>query len=144
SAAAQPLRGGRPATWASSGDAGLEWRGAKQILKVGESHRWAAVWILMASTGMRRGEVLGLRWTDVDLKGSTVTIRSTRICYGKAAAPSTPKTARRNRTPPIGPATLSPLRGWKRTQTAERLQIGGGWQETGLVVTKIAGTARNP
>jgi len=32
------------------------------------SHRWAGVWSLLATTGMRRGEVLGLRWSDVDLK----------------------------------------------------------------------------
>ena len=35
----------------------------------------------MATTGMRRGEILGLRWSDVDLAAGTVTIRSTRIRY---------------------------------------------------------------
>ena len=93
---------------------------------------------------MRRGEVLGLRWTDVDLKASTVTIRSTRIRYGKTTAASTPKTARGNRTIAIGPATLSALKAWKRTQTAERFKIGGRWQETGLVVTNVDGAAPNP
>jgi integrase len=101
--------------------------------------------MLMASTGMRRGEVLGLRWTDIDLKGSTITIRSTRIRFGKTTATSTPKTARGNRTIAIGPATLSALRAWKRTQTTERLQVGARWQgEHGLVVTNIDGAAPNP
>lgn len=117
----------------------------RRFVKAAESHRWAAVWMLMASTGMRRGEVLGLRWTDVDLKAATITIRSTRIRYGKTTAASTPKTARGNRTIAIGPATLSALKAWKRTQTAERLQIGGGWQgEHGLVVTNLDGSAPNP
>ena len=80
------------------------------FVKAVESHRWAGVWMLMASTGMRRGEVLGLRWSDVDFAGSTLTIRSTRIRYGKTTATSTPKTARGNRTIAIGPATLSALK----------------------------------
>jgi integrase len=81
----------------------------------------------------------------LDLNGATVTIRSTRIRYGKTTATSTPKTARGNRTIAIGPATLSALRAWKRTQTTERLQIGGEWQgDHGLVVTTIDGTAPNP
>ena len=46
-------------------------------------HRWAGVWALMATTGMRRGEVLGLRWPDVDLDAGSVTIRSTRVRFGK-------------------------------------------------------------
>ena len=117
----------------------------RRFVRATESHRWAAVWMLMASTGMRRGEVLGLRWTDVDLKASTVTIRSTRIRYGKTTAISTPKTARGNRTIAIGPATAVALKAWKRMQTAERLQVGGGWQgEHGLVVTNVDGTAPNP
>jgi len=115
------------------------------FVKAVESHRWAGVWMLMASTGMRRGEVLGLRWSDVDLAGSTVTIRSTRIRYGKTTATSTPKTARGNRTIAIGPATRSALKAWKRTQTTERLQVGSRWQgEHGLVATNIDGTAPNP
>ena len=88
----------------------------RRFVRATETHRWAAMWMLMASTGMRRGEVLGLRWTDVDLKASTVTIRSTRIRYGKTTAISTPKTARGNRTIAIGPATAVALKAWKRMQ----------------------------
>ena len=58
---------------------------------------------------------------------------------------STPKTARGNRTIAIGPATAVALKAWKRMQTAERLQVGGGWQgEHGLIVTNVDGTAPNP
>ena len=70
------------------------------------SHRWAGIWALMSTTGMRRGEILGLRWSDVELAAGTVTIRSTRIRYGTTIATSTPKTARGNRTISIGPATV--------------------------------------
>ena len=108
-------------------------------------HRWAGIWALMATTGMRRGEILGLRWSDVDLTAGTVTIRSTRIRYGTTIVASSPKTARGNRTIAIGPATTAGLKAWKRTQTAERLLMGAGWQDTaGLVVTVADGTAPNP
>jgi len=137
--AADPPRGRAPEMRAWTGDE------LRRFVKATESHRWGAVWMLMASTGMRRGEALGLRWTDVDLKGATITIRSTRIRYGKTTATSTPKTARGNRTVAIGPTTLAALKGWKRAQTAERLLIGGEWRgDHGLVVTNIDGTAPNP
>jgi integrase len=110
-----------------------------------QSHRWAGVWSLMATTGMRRGEVLGLRWSDVDLEAGTVTIRSTRIRFGTTVAASTPKTSRGNRTISIGPATVAALRAWKRQQSADHLLIGAGWQDrTGLVVTIADGAAPNP
>jgi integrase len=109
------------------------------------THRWSAVWSLVATTGMRRGEVLGLRWTDVDLDARTVRIQSTRIRYRSTIATSTPKTARGNRTIAIGPAIVNALRAWKRQQTSERLLIGEAWVNTdGLVVTNVDGSAPNP
>ena len=58
---------------------------------------------------------------------------------------STPKTARGNRTISVGPATVSAFRAWKRTQAADRLLMGAGWQDTaGLVVTVADGSAPNP
>ena len=109
-----------------------------------QSHRWAAIWTLMATTGMRRGEVLGLRWIDIDLDAGTVTIRSTRIRYGNNVSSSTPKTARGNRTIAIGPATTASLRSWKREQAADRLLCGPAWHDSGLVVTLGDGTPPDP
>ena len=109
------------------------------------SHRWAGVWSLLATTGMRRGEVLGLRWSDVDLDAGTVTIRSTRVRFGTTITTSTPKTARGNRTIAIGPATAAALRAWKRRQSADRLLAGALWADSsGLVVTNVNGSAPNP
>ena len=136
---ADPPRGRAPEMRAWTGEE------IRRFVKASDSHRWGPVWMLMASSGMRRGEVLGLRWSDVDLKAGTATIRSTRIRYGKTTTTSTPKTARGNRTIAIGPTTLAALRAWKKTQTAERLQMGAGWRgEHGLVVTNVDGSAPNP
>lgn len=110
------------------------------------SHRWAGIWALIFTTGMRRGEVLGLRWSDVDLDGGTVTIRSMRIRYGTTVQTSTPKTARGNRTIALGPAVTASMRAWRKQQTEDRLLMGEGWQnvDDNLVVTLADGTAPNP
>lgn len=108
-------------------------------------HRWAGIWALMATTGLRRGEVLGLRWSDVDLDAATITVRSTRVRFGTTIATSTPKTARGNRTVALGPTVVAGLRAWRSTQNADRLRMGAGWQNAGdLVVTLADGAAPNP
>jgi len=83
------------------------------------THRWAAIWALIFTTGMRRGEVLGLRWSDVDLDAGTITIRSTRTRYGTTIDTSTPRhqrqlagtgRSRSGRLPPLpcAPAHVMP------------------------------------
>lgn len=109
-------------------------------------HRWSGIWSMIATTGMRRGEVLGLRWSDLDLDAGTVTIRATRIRFGTTVESSTPKTARRNRTIALGPNVIANLRSWRKMQTKDRLAMGAGWQnvEVDLVVTVADGSAPNP
>lgn len=117
----------------------------RSFLRHVSTHRWAGIWTLMATTGLRRGEVLGLRWRDVDLEAGTITVRSTRVRFGTTITASTPKTERGNRTIALGPATSAALRQWRKTQSAERLAMGAGWADTdGLVVTAADGTAPNP
>jgi integrase len=89
--------------------------------------------------------VLGLRWSDIDLEAGTVTIRSTRVRFGKTTVTSTPKTARGNRTIAVGPVVVSALRAWRRQQAADRLLMGAGWRNSdNLLVTIADGSAPNP
>lgn len=109
------------------------------------THRWAGVWALLATTGMRRGEALGLRWRDLDLDAGRVTIQSTRVRFANRVERSTPKTARGNRTITVGPATVAALRAWRKQQASDRLLMGAGWQNgDDLVVTIADGSAPNP
>jgi integrase len=137
--AADPPRGRSPEMAAWTADE------LRRFIASTAEHRWSAIWTLIATTGMRRGEVLGLRWGDVDLDAGTVTIRSTRIRYGTTVEASTPKTARGNRTIAIGPTVVAMLRGWRKRQAEERMLMGAGWGNVGdLVVTIADGTAPNP
>ena len=69
-----------------------------------------ALWVVLATTGLRRGEALGLKWRDVDLARGTVAIRQTVIELGGRATTSTPKTARGRRVVAIDPYTIDKLR----------------------------------
>ena len=100
--------------------------------------------LLTATTGMRRGELLGLRWQDVDLDDSRVQVRQTYISINNRPTFSTPKTAKSRRSIALDPATLSALRDHKKRQLEERLSYGPGYVDTGLVFVREDGTAIHP
>lgn len=81
-----------------------------------KEHPLAPAFVLAASTGMRRGEVLGLRWSDVDLDQRTVAVRQTVINVAYKVTMSEPKTARGRRTISIDPATAAVLRAHRESQ----------------------------
>ncbi len=95
-------------------------------------------------SGMRRGEILGLRWDGLDASGSTTTV--TRQWkpgeHGFVLGP--PKTDRGRRTVDIDAETLAVLKGWRRSQHEERMVFDGVWLDTGHVFTRKDGRAHDP
>ena len=106
--------------------------------------REGAWWRLLATTGMRRGELLGLRWSDIDLDAARLAIRQTVTMVGNAPEVGTPKSRAGVRRVALDAGTVAALRSWKATQAAERLVIGQGWQGGDLVVTEPDGSAVHP
>jgi integrase len=106
--------------------------------------RMAALWHLAASTGMRRGEILGLRWSDVDLDAATLTIRQTIVVVDSKPVLSEPKTGAGRRTLALDPATVTALRSHRARQAQERLAWGAAWQDVGLVFVREDGQLVNP
>ncbi|AFV76340.1 site-specific recombinase XerD [Thermus oshimai JL-2] len=94
----------------------LELREVAALLEALEAHpdpRTALALRLCLACGLRRGEVLGLRWEDLDLEAGTLTVRRTvGVIRGKGVV-GTPKTQRAYRTVPIPHATLLRLRGYR-------------------------------
>lgn len=97
------------------------------------------LWRMTAMSGMRRGEVLGLRWDDLDVKASTVTVNRQwkRGDRGLVLAP--PKTDRGRRTIDIDAETVDVLKRWRRVQLEERMAQEGDRQDTGFIFTRQDG-----
>jgi integrase len=111
----------------------------RRFLESASTDRLYPLWQLTAMSGMRRGEVLGLKWPDLDFKAATVTINRQwkRGETGLVLAP--PKTDRGRRTTDIDAETISTLREWRRLQLEERIAYAGSWQDSGFVFTRIDG-----
>jgi integrase len=97
--------------------------------------RWAPLWHLATATGMRRGELMGLRWADVDLDAAVVSVERSATQVGRDRVTTTPKNHERRKIA-IDPHTVSVLRTWRTTQAAERLAWGPAYVDVeGLVFT---------
>jgi integrase len=91
----------------------------RQFLHVAMTHRLGpAIW-LAAMTGMRRGEVLGLRWSDIDLDAATLSIRRSVSCTGYQVHTTPTKTRTSRRAVDLDQRTVAVLRDWRHHQLAE-------------------------
>jgi integrase len=106
--------------------------------------------LLAATTGMRRGEVLGLRWSDVDLDQGRVTVRQTMTAIRDVdtgrhvIVTGEPKTAKSRRSVPLPAQTVAALRAHRKVQAQQRLMAGPGWTDHGLVFGEPNGQPIHP
>lgn len=100
---------------------------------------------LDASTGMRRGEVLGVRWKDLDLDAGALAVRQTvtTVQYEIIIRPVA-KSDGSTRQIALDKETVAVLRAWKKRQLEERVKIGAAYQDSGLVFTKVDGSVLHP
>jgi integrase len=104
----------------------------------------ASMWILLATTGLRRAEALGLRWDDVDQEGARVTIRAALSYVGTRAVLTEPKTSSCRRIVSLPAVTVSALRGHRARQAAVRLEMGPEYQDDGFVFAGPDGAPLKP
>jgi integrase len=104
----------------------------------------APVFELAAGTGMRRGELAGLPWTEVDFDAGVVHVTTARVQAGWEVVEGGPKTEAGRREIPLTARDAAVLRAWKARQSARRLEIGKAWHDTGLVFTQDDGRAWHP
>ena len=116
------------------------------ILKAAESSRYYPALVLIASTGLRKGECLALRWdSDVlNLDEGWLKVRRTLGRIGDRLVISEPKTDRARRTMPLSPAVVTMLRKHRAAQAAEKLRASNQWQDSGLVFTTDLGGPVDP
>lgn len=90
--------------------------------------------------GLRRGEILALRWPDVDLKAGNLRVRGTLKWRSRTEwYVDTPKTKAGDRVVPLTDHLVDRLKAHKRAQAAERLAAGDQWQNLGFVVCEPVG-----
>jgi site-specific recombinase XerC len=82
--------------------------------------RLSSLWHLIAMTGMRRGEAIGLRWIDVDLEAGRLSVRRALIPINREVVVSEPKTAKGRRVVALDPGTVEVLKGQAARQLASR------------------------
>ena len=106
--------------------------------------RLYALWRLMAMTGMRRGEALGLRWSDVDMEAGCISINRALVPVNGVVYISEPKTKRGRRTIALDPETLAALKAHAAGQLNEQSEWGEGWVDTSHVFTREDGQPLSP
>jgi len=125
---------------------------ARALIHAAEGSSLHALYVVALSSGGRRGELLGLRWADVDMEAGSIRItrtlvRGTRPGERQADGPpkvewsfAEPKTSSSRRTITIGRTALEALRLHRKVQTEERLGAGRAWQDGDLVFPSAFGT----
>lgn len=115
--------------------------------EVADKHRDAGAWRLTLC-GMTRADVMGLRWSDIDLEAGAATVRQGRVILdGKDDYTGDTKSAQRKRTVPfetIEPGTVALLRSMKARQAEEKLAAGAAYRDSGYVVVNELGEPLRP
>ena len=103
-----------------------------------DQDRLRALWVLAASTGMRRRDLLGLAWGNVNLGAQRLAVADTLVMVGRKPMLRTfeAKSAAARRTVALDTATVEILRKHRRRQLKERMSAGPIWEDTGLVFTR--------
>jgi len=102
-------------------------------------HAWE-----LALYGLRRGEIAGLRWADLNMTGKTLVIANNRVSAGGATVENDPKSEASRRELPLPTRLAKVLRAAKKRQTAERLALGEHYGPGDYVVCNEIGQPYNP
>ncbi|MCL4425507.1 MAG: site-specific integrase, partial [Firmicutes bacterium] len=123
----------------------LDVDGVQAFLAAAKSTRFYALWLLGITTGLRRGELLGLRWQDVDLEAGAVVVRQTLICLrGKILVQPRAKTERSIRAVSLPETAVEALREHRERQTKERATFGEEYEDHDLVFCRPEGRPMDP
>lgn len=117
---------------------------AEAFLVAARSDRLYAAWVLFLARGLRRGELAGLKWQDVDLDAGWARIVRTRLSVGGRVMDSQPKTDAGRRSLPLDAGLVVVLRAHRKRQLEERLSWGAAWQDTGYLFAREDGSPMHP
>jgi integrase len=117
---------------------------AARLLEVTSGTRFELPVAIAIATGMRRGEILALRWSDIEPDLSLARVRRSIQPTAEGLVFEQPKTKRSRRAVAL-PAFLAPyLTAQRASQAGRKQRLGAGWHENDLVIDRGDGTPRNP
>lgn len=124
--------------------AGLDPIAARALLVKIADDRLFALYLCAIVLGLRRGELLGLTWTAVDLDGGRLAVRQALSWVDGRAVIQPPKTRASRRVIPLPDVVVLALREHQKRQDAERAEAGETWEETGFVFSTRRGRPMSP
>ncbi len=114
---------------------------ARALLGAARGEKLEALYVLALTTGMRQGELLGLKWEDVEMESGTLHVRRTlSTAMGEGFSFNPPKTSKSRRSIKIPQLALQSLRRHRTAQLEERMKVAGLWKDHDLVFTTGVGT----
>ena len=140
--AANPPRGGQKSDGIHAWDAATLRSFLEASSQAGD--RLHALWVLLATTGMRRGEAVGLRWSDLDLEAGRLRVVQTIIQTRSKVSIGEPKTAHGRRPIALDKGTVAVLRDHRRRMLEERMLVGTDFDNQGLVFHQADGQWLHP
>lgn len=116
----------------------------RRFLEAAKGERLEALLVLALTTGMRRGELLALRWKDVDLDRSVLAVTGSLQGQSRPTLSiGTPKSGK-SRSVALGTVAVTALREHRKRQAQEQLLVGGEWRDVGLVFSTEFGDFLSP
>lgn len=109
-----------------------------------EDDRLAALYVVAASTGLRRGELCGLHWSDVSYDPPRLSVRRSRVQYGTTVVDKGPKTAKSARTLPLPAATVVALRRHQAKQAEEKMANRMDYTDADMIFADEIGRPLRP
>lgn len=110
-----------------------------------EPIQYRTIILLLINTGLRRGELCGLEWKDIDFKNAVLYVRrNTLYLPDRGIYDDTPKTASSQRAIKLPANCIPMLKEYRAWQAAERLKLGDQWQEHDRLFTRWNGEPIHP
>jgi integrase len=116
----------------------------RRLLDAAAEDRLEALYMLAVHTGMRQGEMLALRWQDVDIENAVLSVRRTLTRRGGKVAFGEPKTKKSRRSIRLTPQAVDALRAHLERQLRDMEILGDHYQDQGLIFTTDTGAPINP
>lgn len=117
---------------------------ARRFLDAIAGHRLRALWLITLSLGLRRGEVLGLRWEDVDEAAGVLRVRQSIQYVERQVVVESLKTKKARRDLVLPAQLVDALHEHRQQQLEEQLRTGRRWRDTGLVFVDQVGDMLKP